>query len=574
MFIIAQDGSGDFSTVQAAIDAVPAGKRTPAILLVRRGIYRERVVVNKDNVRLVGEDRDSTVIVYNACAKDRDPDGNERGTFLSATVLVTGRDVEFENLTVMNDAGDGDVAGQAVALYAAGDRGVYRNCSLLAHQDTLFTGPVMPKVLADIAPRTAEAECVGSCGDCPPTDSRLYFEGCFIRGDIDFIFGPYRVWFERCTLYMNARGGWYTAANTPEKQPYGFVFHRCRLTGECASGAGYLGRPWRRYARTLFIECDMDEHVAAQGFRDWDEIRVVTERCGEYGTTGAREAQTPRHPRQKRLTADEAGQITLQSVLGGQDGWQPARRIPTWYMCGDSTMADYPPDRYPMAGWGQVLQDELPESVFVENCAVNGRSSKSFVNENRLRYVDLCLRAGDKLIVSFGHNDEKAYDPSRYTDPNDTFKKYLGMFLDAAEKHGAEPVLVTPIARRCFDAEGRLVPTHGAYPEAIRSLASERKVRLIDLEKATMLYFSQAGEEGTKSIFCHVPAGHPNYPQGAQDNSHLHENGAHLVARMFVERWNDPAWTEKSFEQTDTEDCAELIAREDDVLKERGMAEP
>ena len=140
---------------------------------------------------------------------------------------------------------------------------------------------------------------------------------------MDFIFGSYRCWFECCTLFMNERGGYYTAANTNQAQPYGFVFHRCRLTGDCQPGEGWLGRPWRKYARTVFLECEMDEHVAPEGFCDWDKDRVVTDRYGEWHTTGVRADQTVRHPSQKRLTDEEALNITLSQVMSGSDDWQP-----------------------------------------------------------------------------------------------------------------------------------------------------------------------------------------------------------------------------------------------------------
>lgn len=534
MYIIAKDGSGDFTSIQAAIDALPGGGQAPAILLVRMDTYRERVIVNKDNVRIIGEARDRTVITHSACAKDPGPDGQEKGTFLSFTLLITGRNVEIENLTVLNEAGDGREVGQAVAVYAAGDRTAMRNCRLIAHQDTLFCGPVMPKVEAEAAPRTGRAECVGSVGDCPLTHSRLYFEDCFIQGDVDFIFGPYRAWFERCTLHMNARGGWYTAANTPEGQPFGFVFHACRLTGECADEKAYLGRPWRAFARTLFLRCVMDACVSPQGFADWDEKRRVTDLCGEYGTEGARADQSARHPGQKRLTEAEASWATLRRVIGGWDGWQPDKRTPTWFLCGDSTMADYPEKDAPMAGWGQMLPLVTDRPVYVENCAVCGRSSKSFAAEKRLGFIELCLRKGDKLIVSFGHNDEKP-DPERSTDARLTFPGYLGLYIDAARRQGAEPILCTPIARRRFDENGHLIPTHGPYPDALRQTARDRGARLIDLEKATVRAFQQAGAEGTKEIFCHVAPGHPHYPEGLRDDSHLQLAGAALVARLFCE---------------------------------------
>ena len=318
-FVVDQRGSGDFSTVQAAIDAVPEGEK--AEIFVKCGVYRERVVIHRDGLRLMGEAEETTVITYSACARDTGPDGREKGTFLSFSVLTAAQDVQMENLTVRNDAGDGSVAGQAVALYAAGDRGVFRRCRFIACQDTLFCGPVMEKVLAEIAPRKAgRVPCVPSVGDCPDTYARQYFEDCFIQGDIDFIFGSYRCWFEGCTLRMNPRGGWYTAANTPQDQPFGFVFRRCRLTGDCRDGAAYLGRPWRKGAAVVFWDCEMDDCVSPQGFADWDGERVVTERLGEGATRGARSDPTRRHPREKIWSNTEGEQLTPALVL---NGWNP-----------------------------------------------------------------------------------------------------------------------------------------------------------------------------------------------------------------------------------------------------------
>ena len=570
MYIIAKDGSGDFTSIQQAVDAVPESSRAPVILLVRMDEYHERVVVHKDNLRIIGEARDRTVITASGCAKDPDAEGKDRGTFLSATFMVTGRNVEVENITIRNDAGDGSIVGQAVAVYAAGDRGVWRNVRMIAHQDTLLCGPLMPLVADDIAPRQGRAEIVPRVQDSPLTHSRQYFEDCYIQGDVDFIFGPYRCWFERCTLFMNARGGMYTAANTAEEQPYGLVFHRCRLTGECAEGQACLGRPWRKYSRTVFLHCEMDEHVAPQGFSDWDAEKPVTDRYAEYGTTGARADQSTRHPNQKRMTEQEARGITLQEVIGGWDNWRPDRRTPTWFLCGDSTMANYPSDRYPMMGWGQQLQSALEEPVFVENCAVNGRSSKSFIAEKRLNFIELCLRKGDKLIVSFSHNDEKQ-DPERSTHPRITYPEYLGMYIDAARRQGAEPILVTPVARRCFDGDGRLAATHGDYPAAMRDLAWERGVRLVDLEGITTRIFRSAGPEGTKAIFCHVPAGSANYPEGLEDNSHLQADGAARIARAFLAALRDGEGGYRPGETVPAETTAaggfgDLIAKEDSVL--------
>ena len=528
MYIIAKDGSGDFTSIQAAIDAVPMNHRQPTILLVRMDEYHEKVVVNKDNIRIIGEARDRTVITNSGCAKDLNEEGKEKGTFLSYTFLVTGDNVEVENITIRNDAGDGRDVGQAVAVYAAGDRGVWRNVRMIAHQDTLFCGPTMPKVAKDALPRLIP-EGVISVGDCPLVLGRQYFEDCFIQGDVDFIFGPYACWFERCTLHMNERGGFYTAANTPEQAPYGLVFHRCHLTGDCEPGQAWLGRPWRKFAHTLFLECEMDECVAPEGFQDWGDNKIGP-RCGEYATTGARADQSTRHPGQARLTDEEAALLTRHEVIGGYDGWDPAVRTPTWFLCGDSTMADYAPSSAPMTGWGQAFK-ALVKGVFVENCAVCGRSSKSFIAEKRLNFIELCLRKGDKLLIQFSHNDEKP-DLERATVARVTYPEYLSMYIDAARRQGAEPVLLTPIARRHFDEHGALKHTHGDYPAAMRDLAVERGVTLIELEQATETLLSSLGDEASKPLFTWVDKGHPNYPDCAQDNTHLCLTGAVRIAQL------------------------------------------
>ena len=314
-YVVAPDGGGDFASLQEAVDGAPEGSE----IFVRAGEYHGRVIVNKDGLRIIGEDRDRTVVAASGCAKDHEAEGHGQGTFLSYTLLVTGNNVTVEDLTVRNDAGDGRAVGQAVAVYAAGDRGVWRNCRMIAHQDTLFCGPTMPLVQQDALPYIVP-EGVPAVNEPLYVYARQYFKDCYIEGDVDFIFGSYRCWFERCELFMKERGGWYTAANTPESSPWGLVFRDCRLTGACGEGKAYLGRPWRAFARTVFLNCEMDEHVHPQGFADWDEQRIVTERYGEYGTRGVRADQSSRHPRQKRLTQSEAAQITIDAVF---DGWHP-----------------------------------------------------------------------------------------------------------------------------------------------------------------------------------------------------------------------------------------------------------
>ena len=312
--IVSKEPGGAFSTLQAAIDSIPAGAE--ALIRIKAGVYREKVILNKSNVTLLGEE--GAHLVFNDYALNPLPDGTTRNTFLTPTLLITGDDVTLRGLTVENDAGDGRKVGQAVAVYAAGDRCRFFDCRFLAAQDTLFCGPVLHKLHRFVKPYEIPLGVEG-VADRPTVDARLYFENCYIRGDVDFIFGPSRCWFENCALHCNSRGGYYTAANTPEGQPFGFVFHHCRLTGDCGDGGVYLGRPWREHAATAFIGCEMDACVHPSGFTDWlitgQPNRPVTGRYCEYGSTGRGADPAGRHPGMKLLTAEEAALYTPANVL-------------------------------------------------------------------------------------------------------------------------------------------------------------------------------------------------------------------------------------------------------------------
>lgn len=318
MITIAWDGSGDFTTLQAALDAVPEDHPQPVEMRMKRGVYRERVIWTKSRITLIAEE--GTELVGGAYARQLLPNGETQNTFLTATLLISGDDVRMEGLTIRNDAGDGRQVGQAVALYAAGDRLSFLRCRLIACQDTLFCGPTLRKI-GRWTPGYDIPRGVEGIDTLPPVDARQYFRDCFIQGDVDFIFGPYRVWFEGCTLYANERGGFYTAPNTPREQPFGLVFHRCRLTGDCAPGGVYLGRPWRDDARAAFLHCEMDACVHPRGYCDWEQpFRPVTPKLCEYGSTGPGAATEGRHPRMGLLSGAEAAAYTRDAVLRG---WKP-----------------------------------------------------------------------------------------------------------------------------------------------------------------------------------------------------------------------------------------------------------
>lgn len=205
----------------------------------------------------------------------------------------------------------------------------------------------------------------------------------------------------------------------------------------------------------------------------------------------------------------------------------------TVYLAGDSTAAQKYADAAPETGWGMALPFFLTPSLAVANHAVNGRSSKSFVDEGRLAAILGVIRPGDLLIVQFGHNDEKSDDPTRYTEPWSTYQDYLRQYLDGARDRGAQPVLATPVERRKFDANGNAVPTHGDYPAAMRALASEEGVPLLDVQALSIALWQQLGEEGTKAYF--------NWTGTVQDNTHFQPRGAIAVARLTARALLDGA---------------------------------
>jgi DNA sulfur modification protein DndE len=212
---------------------------------------------------------------------------------------------------------------------------------------------------------------------------------------------------------------------------------------------------------------------------------------------------------------------------------EPAPRL---YLIGDSTMADKPLD-LPERGWGQALPQFFIDPAMVHNHAVNGRSSKSFIDEGRWQKVLDELTPGDFVIIQFGHNDEKSEDPKRYTDPATSYPDNLRRFVREARAKQAFPILATSVSRRKFDAQGRLVDTHGAYPAATRQVARELDVPLLDLQPATAKMIEQAGVEGSKKFFMWIPPGqYEKLPKGSQDDTHFVELGATRVAALAVEQ--------------------------------------
>jgi DNA sulfur modification protein DndE len=209
-------------------------------------------------------------------------------------------------------------------------------------------------------------------------------------------------------------------------------------------------------------------------------------------------------------------------------------KTPRVYLAGDSTMADKPLD-LPERGWGMSLPRFFTDPAMIHNHAVNGRSTKSFIGEGRWEKLVSELRAGDFVIIQFGHNDEKIEDSTRGTDPATTFRDNLHRFIREARAKQATPILATPVSRRKFDSVGKLVPTHGAYPDAMRAVAREEKVPLLELERATADWLQRAGDEPSKKFFMWIePGKFEKLPTGSKDDTHFVEARATHVAELAV----------------------------------------
>ena len=329
---VSKTGSGEncFPTLSEAISRIPNDTDEPVTIFLTSGIYHEKITIERPYVTLVGEDKDTTVIAFDDCANQIMPDGRKRGTFRSYTMFLNSHDITLSDLTIRNAAFPRSKAGQALALYADGDRLVIKNCRLESYQDTLFTGPLPPAPLSPggfTGPKEFDERIVG----------RQYYKNCYICGDVDFIFGSATAYFENCeiaSVYSEKLSpdrdgdapvyGYATAASTPEGYPYGYVFNKCRFTGTCPDRSVYLGRPWRNFAKTILIDCHLGSHIREEGFHDWNKKEAhETLFYAEYHSTGEGAVPSKRAPFVKQLTDREAANYTKESVLSGEDNWNP-----------------------------------------------------------------------------------------------------------------------------------------------------------------------------------------------------------------------------------------------------------
>nr|WP_321450893.1 pectinesterase family protein [uncultured Carboxylicivirga sp.] len=298
-FVVAQDNSGNFSKVQDAINAVPDFRKQRTTIYIKNGVYKEKLVLpaSKNNVTFIGEDKNKTIITYDDYASKKNCFGEEMGTTGSSGFFVFGNDFTARNITFENSAGP---VGQAVAVRIDGDKVVFENCRFIGNQDTLYPH-----------------------GE----GSRQYYKNCYIEGTVDFIFGWSVAVFDDCKIYCKDQG-YVTAASTVEEQEYGFVFFNCRIEGDGSQGTFYLGRPWRPFAKTVFINCHLGKHIKAEGWHNWGSSdKEKTAYYAEYNSSGPGANKGGRVSWSHQLLNDQIKKYTPENILKGNDGWDYVSQI-------------------------------------------------------------------------------------------------------------------------------------------------------------------------------------------------------------------------------------------------------
>jgi lysophospholipase L1-like esterase len=222
--------------------------------------------------------------------------------------------------------------------------------------------------------------------------------------------------------------------------------------------------------------------------------------------------------------------LALTVAIGAQ------KRPVTIFMAGDSTMAIKQPDKRPETGWGEMLGKYFKDGTAkIDNRAMNGRSTKSFISEGRWQAIINDVQKGDYVLIQFGHNDESKDKGERYT-PLEDYRNNLTRFVEEVRAKGANPVLLTPVMRRKFDKDGNFVDTHGEYPDIVRDVAKQQKVPLIDMHRKSEAVIKKYGPDGSRKMFLQLQAGeNANYPKGVEDNTHFNPLGADEMAKLAVE---------------------------------------
>lgn len=290
---VALDGTGDFKTVQQAINAVPDNSTTVTEIYIKKGTYKEKLILpaSKREVEFVGEDAGNTILTYDDYAGKKDTTGKDLGTSRSASFYVYGADFKAKNITFENSAGP---VGQAVAIYVVGDRACFINCRFLGFQDTIYTNG---------------------------HGAREYYQNCYIEGTTDYIFGSSTVLFEGCELFCKKGGAYITAASTLDTTAYGYVFVKCKITGTAPDDSYDLGRPWRPYAKVAYLHCEIGSMIKPQGWDNWrNPENEKTAYYAEYKNSGPGYTPEQRVAWSHQLTDTEAEKYTMKQILRD---WNP-----------------------------------------------------------------------------------------------------------------------------------------------------------------------------------------------------------------------------------------------------------
>lgn len=290
---VAKDGTGDYLTVQEAINAVPDFRKVTTTIFIRNGIYQEKLNLSpsKKLVKLVGEDVTKTILTYNDYAAKKNRFGEEMGTSGSSSFYICGDGFSAYNITFQNTAGP---VGQAVALWISGDQTTFFNCRIKGFQDTLYT--------------------YGA-------GNRQYFKNCYIEGTVDFIFGAATALFEDCTISCKQGAHYITASCAPDTIKYGYVFLNCRITGDASARTVYLGRPWRPYSKAVYINCELPKLIKTEGWDNWrKQSNEKTAYYAEYKNKGEGFNPDQRVAWSHQLSEEEVKRYTTDLIF---KGWNP-----------------------------------------------------------------------------------------------------------------------------------------------------------------------------------------------------------------------------------------------------------
>lgn len=307
---VSQDGTAEYRTIKEALEKASFYKGEKVAIEISEGVYREKLEIKQSDLTICGIGK--VRIEYDDYGYFIMPDGEKRGTFRTQTVFLDADRVIMKNITIANTAGYGAAIGQAIALYADGTNLYFENCRFLGHQDTLFLAPLPEK----------EYEKNGFRGPkqfAPRIHGTQYYYHCYIEGTVDFIFGGATAYFEECHIHaLNDKSVCYiTAASTQEGYSYGFVFEKCRFTGNTKERNVYLGRPWRNHARTAVLHSDLGEQIAPEGWNDWGKQdawnTILYEECGNTG----KGAEGNRAVYSRCITEEEAKAYQKEKVLAG-----------------------------------------------------------------------------------------------------------------------------------------------------------------------------------------------------------------------------------------------------------------